>query len=385
MTRKLASVQRIKNLVAIPGADRIEVAIINGWQVVVKKGDFKVGDLIVYLEIDPWVPTAVAPFLTEEGKEPKEFEGVKGERLKTIKLRKTLSQGLVLPMAAAQPYLHAKVAEFEEGDDITAALGILKWEMPEKAVPGRNPGSSQGKRFPSFIPKTDQERVQNYGALVERELDTEFEVTMKKDGSSITVFRVNPESPYYKDAKAMYEERKTIWQRIKAIFVKEPVEPVYGICSRNVLLPLNGDSNFHTAAKKLSEALAYDEGSVAIQAELVAPDIQNNYEKVSEVEVHIFDVFDIDSQEYKLPDERNSYLNVAFAPWAVPHTNVLAKGKLRDILGYKDGDDIVKLALAYASGPGDNKGVAREGVVFKAMNKDFSFKAVSNEYLMLKG
>jgi RNA ligase (TIGR02306 family) len=93
--RKLASIRRIDSIDPIVDADAIEVATVGGWKIVVKKGEFAVGDLAVYLEIDSWVPTELAPFLSK-GKEPREFEGIKGERLRTVKLRGTLSQGLLL-------------------------------------------------------------------------------------------------------------------------------------------------------------------------------------------------------------------------------------------------------------------------------------------------
>lgn len=379
--RKMAYVRRIDRLESIPGADKIETAWFGGWPCVVKKGEFAQGDLVVYLEIDSWVPNTLAPFLTKEGHEPKEFNGVKGERLKTIKLRKQLSQGLVLPLSVIPS---PRPARSEEGDDVTEVLGVQKWEVPEKT-----PNMPQGQKtrsFPYFIRKTDQERVQNYGHMIAENLDTEFEVTVKKDGSSITVFRVNPSSQYYADAKLMVEGKPSMWQRIKAFFGAETKEPVYGICSRNVLLPFEGDSNFHKAAKKLLPNMKkFNEGSVAIQAELVAPDIQGNYEKVKEVEVHIFDVFDIDKQEYKTPRERTSFLGVMFAPDFVPHATIVDRGTLRNILQLQEGEDPVQKLLTYASGEGDNPGVMREGVVFKAMEKDFSFKAISNEYLLHKG
>ena len=93
--RKLASIRRIDDIQPIEGADAIEVATIDGWKVVVKRGEFTVGDLAVYLEIDSWVPHELAAFLSK-GKEPREYNGVKGERLRTVKLRGTTSQGLLL-------------------------------------------------------------------------------------------------------------------------------------------------------------------------------------------------------------------------------------------------------------------------------------------------
>lgn len=95
--RKLASIRRIADIQPIEGADAIEVATVDGWKLVVKKNEFKVGDLAVYLEIDSWVPHELAPFLSK-GQEPREYNGVKGERLRTIKLRGTTSQGLLLKL-----------------------------------------------------------------------------------------------------------------------------------------------------------------------------------------------------------------------------------------------------------------------------------------------
>ena len=96
--RKMATIRRIDTIGPIEGADAIEVATVGGWKVVVKKGDFAPGDLAVYCEIDSFIPTKIAPFLTKPDHYPKVFEGVEGERLKTVRLRKTLSQGLLLPL-----------------------------------------------------------------------------------------------------------------------------------------------------------------------------------------------------------------------------------------------------------------------------------------------
>ena len=117
MSRKLATVRCIDSIDPIPGADAIEVATVGGWKTVVAKKDgFKAGDLAIYCEVDSWIPTELAPFLSK-GNEPREYNGVKGERLRTIKLRGTLSQGLILPMTGQNPLLR-------EGDDLTEFLGI---------------------------------------------------------------------------------------------------------------------------------------------------------------------------------------------------------------------------------------------------------------------
>jgi len=382
--RKLATIRRIKQILPIAGADKIETALVDGWQVVVKKGEFTEGQLAVYFEIDSWVPNTIAPFLTKEGYDPKEFNGVKGERLKTIKLRKTLSQGLLLPLSVVPHY--EQIPAESRGMDVTEALGVQKWEAPEEKATNNGPTASKTRSFPYFIRKTDQERAQNYGHMIEANLDTKFEATVKKDGSSLTVFRVVPGSEYYEDAKALVQGKQSLFTRIKNFVLRKKAEPVYGLCSRNVLLPLEGNSNFHIAAKPLIEKLKNDvsialEGSIALQGELVAPDIQGNYEKVKDVEFHLFDIFQIDRQEYFLPLERIVFADI----YGINHATIVDRGTLRNILQLKEGEDVVQKLLTYASGEGDNPGVMREGVVFKAADKDFSFKVISNEYLLHKG
>ena len=152
-----------------------------GWKVVVKKGEYQAGDLGIYCEIDSWIPHALAPFLSK-GKEPRVFEGILGERLRTVKLRGQISQGLLLP-AVGQTQL------LGEGDDLTEFLGIVKWE---KTLPAQLAGQARGN-FPTVIPKTDQERVQNLVKEIALAQGDEFEVTEKLEGSSMTCYLIGTE------------------------------------------------------------------------------------------------------------------------------------------------------------------------------------------------
>lgn len=102
--RKMATIRKISKLVPIEGAEFIEVAEVDGWKVVVKKGEYEEGDLAVYCEIDSFVPSSIAPFLTAPDRFPKEYLGVKGERLKTRKLKQQISQGLILPLEVLWKY-----------------------------------------------------------------------------------------------------------------------------------------------------------------------------------------------------------------------------------------------------------------------------------------
>ena len=95
--RKLASIRRIDAINPIPDADAIDVATIGGWNVVVKKGVHSIGELVIYFEIDSFIPERIAPFLAG-GTTAKEYEGIVGFRLKTKKLRNCISQGLIIPL-----------------------------------------------------------------------------------------------------------------------------------------------------------------------------------------------------------------------------------------------------------------------------------------------
>lgn len=148
--RKLATIQKISEIKPIKDADRIVAYRVNGWWIVDQKDKYKVGDFVIYCEIDSWIPHEIAPFLSK-GKEPQEFNGVKGEKLRTIRLKKQISQGLLLPLVLENFTIDVSEAE---GTDLSEILNIQKWEKP---VPPQLAGTMRGN-FPSKIPKTDQER-----------------------------------------------------------------------------------------------------------------------------------------------------------------------------------------------------------------------------------
>lgn len=326
--RKLASVQRVLEKKSIVGADLIEAYRVNGWWVVDKKGAHEVGDLVVYCEVDSWIPHTLAPFLTKPGHYPREYLGVEGERLRTVKLKGQLSQGLLLPLVEDNS---------EEGQDFSEILGITKWEDTRYMANMDARGN-----FPDFIPKTDQERVQNLDRTLEKYFGQSFEVTVKRDGSSLTAFVNGEES---------------------------------GVCSRNVNLKETEDSAFWAAANSLSliPKILSTGRNLALQGELMSQKIQGNYEKVQGIEWNCFDIYDIDTQAYLLPKERRELCKQL----RIPHIKVVEE----DFVLCHNVDQLLEMA----EGPGVNAGVKREGLVFKQNNGQFSFKAISNSYLLKHG
>lgn len=365
--RKLASIQRILDIQPIDGADKIVLAKVKGWDVVTAiDNGFKVGDLVCYIEIDSWVPNTIAPFLSK-GKEPRMFEGVLGERLRTIRLRGQYSQGLILPLKVldAENYWRCFIppnywtkGEFrvnhEEGADCTEFLGIIKYEKP---IPAQLAGLCKGN-FPSFLRKTDQERVQNLQSEINLAYisDQEFEVTEKVDGSSMTVYYFEFESDN-----------------------NGPIDIQYGVCSRNLDLKMDQEGNaFVDTAKNtnLIDALVKYRRNLAIQGELCGGNIQKNKYNIP-VKFLVFDIFDIDNYTYVSPSERYRILdelqelgaNIGHVP-VIDHFFTLVSGKIQDLLDKAEGPSII------------NYQTKREGLVFKSHNDNFSFKAIANSWLL---
>lgn len=183
MERKLASIQKVREVKPIKNADAIEVARVNNWDVVVKKGEYKPGDLCVYCEVDSFLPEKPEfEFLRKSSY--KKMGDVGGFRLKTIKMRGQISQGLLLPLSVLNSDETPYSGVWVEGDDVTEMLGIVKYEPP---IPAELAGKMKGN-FPSFVVKTDEERIQNMTdefeqiKKLQREQGVKFYETEKLDG-----------------------------------------------------------------------------------------------------------------------------------------------------------------------------------------------------------
>jgi RNA ligase (TIGR02306 family) len=354
MSRKLATVRAVSELRPIEGADLIELAIVDGWQCVVKKGEFSTGDRGVYFEIDSFLPSTDSRYAFLEPKFIK-WEGKVGARIKTMKLKGQLSQGLLLPLSAYPELIGV------EDPDVTELLGIEKWEKPLPACLG---GTAIGN-FPSFIPKTDQERVQNIRDLFEDWGRHRFQESTKMDGSSMTVYYIAKGSHYYE-------------QNAKPDADGNMPDELSGVCSRNLdLVETQGNQFWITAREnQIIEKLRTYGRNLAIQGELCGSGIQSNFEKFP-VGVHdffVYDVWDIDRQEYLLPAETH----LLACELGLKHVPVHGEIVLGEVA------QTISQILDRAEGTGLN-GAKREGLVFKHIESGFSFKAISNSYLLKHG
>lgn len=340
--RKLASLQRVNGVYPIEGKDRIVQYGINGWKVIDAVGKYEVGDLVIFLEVDSWVPNTLAPFLSRD-KEPRVYEGVPGERLKTIKMGGALSQGLLLPLTALQndgQWIDGVTVD--EDADVTEVLGILKWER----TPEFRAANAKGN-FPYFLRKTDQERVQNVRPrTLEQVGPATYEVTEKLEGQSFTAY---------------------LW------------DGVFGVCSRNLELKADEPSTWVDTAKRYdleTKLRAFYERTgeqIAIQGEQVGPGIEGNIYKLDSVRLYVYDVFNIAEQKYLSPAMARAVVDLLGLDY-VPVVDIAFE------LPERYCDDLLKMAeRCSALAP-----YHAEGLVFKAnsVKTDFSFKAVSNAYLL---
>lgn len=333
MPRALASVQRIRAIDPIPDADAIEVATVRGWKVVIKKGEFAGGDLAVYVEIDAFLPEEPAYEFLRKSSFKTLPNGRGGFRLRTVKLRGQVSQGLLLPLSVLPAGTSA-----EEGEDVTDALGIVLYEPPM-------PVSDEAKGpFPVFVPKTDEERIQNLPDLFDADRPKEpLYVTEKLDGSSFTA--------YLRDG-------------------------AFGVCSRNLDLLDTPSSAFWKAARALDlEAkLRATERNLAVQGELVGPGVQGNPYKLDANAVYFFSAFDIDRYAYLPLNEFRALLDALGLPMVPLLDAAFAL------------PDTMEAMLAYADGPSALRPeTAREGVVVRSADRAVSFKAISNRFLLKQG
>ena len=339
MERKLASIRRISDIQPIEGADMVELSIVDGWKVVVAKDvGHKVGDMVVYCEIDSFLPIREEfEFLRKSSY--KKMGDQEGFRLKTIKLRGQVSQGLILPISVLNPPDANIYVEPFEGLDVTEMLGIVKYEPP---IPAELAGKVKGN-FPSFIPKTDEERVQNiaveYSALCFNS-NHQFYVTEKLDGSSATF--------YFKDG-------------------------VFGVCSRNLeLLETEGNTFWKVARQlKLEEWLGTHETNYSIQGELIGEGIQGNPYKIKGHTVRFYNAFNINTQEYLgFPDfiKLIDSMNLETVP--VLDTNFTLPETIDGILKYAEDKSVL------------NPAFDREGIVVRSLDRTISFKVISNKFLL---
>lgn len=356
--RQLATIRKIADIRPIPGADRIVVAQVDGWECVVQKDEFRVGQEIVYIEVDSIVP------------ELPQFEFLRDRkfRVRTIKLRGQVSQGLVLPTS-----ILPDPGKYVLGDDVTKVLGIKKYDpeaQQEALLMQKQPQKPKSKfaqfmmrfkwyrkmfmkskrkgGFPEWIAKTDETRIQNLTTLfdIERKNGTKFSVTEKVDGQSAT---------YYlrKVSRRKYE---------------------FGVCSRNIHLGTPDNSSYWTVARKYDienvlKKLIGGYETVVLQGEICGNQIQGNKYHISGYELFAFNLI---YPDHKCGTAEIRDLLVPFGIKSVPIVaeDVVLPDTIAELVEYSKGKSTVR------------KEQKREGIVMRNVQKNISFKVINPDFLL---
>lgn len=374
--RKLASIRTVGDIRPIPDADAIEVAIVDGWECVVKKNEFSIGDKCVYIEIDSIVPP----------KPEFEFLEKRRYRVRTIKLRKQVSQGLALPLSAV-----GIKDNYPVGKDVTEELGVVKYDPQAQKEKNMREAElakkskmfkwlmrfgwfrklQKGKRknWPYWIAKTDEERIQNTPSVLRYHADTICYATEKVDGSS-----------------ASYSLKligKFLWFK----------DIIFTVCSRNMWLQRKrqkfttqsysfDSNNYWNIAKKydLERKLRAMGKELVIQGELLADGVQKNkyLVKPGDVKFRVYNIYDVKEDTWLGLNGIRTYckaLDLTMVP-------IVWTGRLKEL-----GTTVAEV-VEKAKGKSElNPKVHREGIVIRQLlsekgKRGMSFKAINPDFLL---
>lgn len=378
MSRKLASIVEIESVCDIEDSDRLSVARMKGkgWNVVVGRGEFKPGDICVFFEIDSALDPDDERYAFLKERCLRKFVSNGGNvlreviRIKTVKLRGVVSQGLLMPISLF-PEIEGnvvirdgktmvRIGGIEEelvGADVTSVLRVEHFDEIAASYVASS-GDIAGP-FPQMIPKTDEERIHNLKEWFSTMKGRRWQVSQKCDGMSCTIAY----------APSIDQENPVI------------------VCSRNYrikpmdnngITPIGWKMNYKYGISNKLKKLYEERGKeIALQGELVGPGINKCRNKEKEHKFLVFRAWDIQKQEFVDPDKLEVFCHDNF----ILHVPVIAAG-------FSFFDEIVNMeeALKYAEGK-TPEGNEREGVVCKTDDGGpyASFKIVSNKYLLKSG
>lgn len=342
--RKLASVQEIEKIEPIKKADRLEVATVLGWQVVVQKGQFEQGQKVIFFEIDSFLPIREEfEFLRDSSYKNNPLNG-EGFRLKTIKLRGQISQGLIVPIG--------KYKDLPVGTDLTEELGIKVYQDAEYG------DSSTGvtiKRFHPLINKTDEIRVQSEPKRIEALQGKPYYITEKVDGQSITISYTKEEG--------------------------------FRLFTRNVEIKREGNSPIWKYFENLGlpQAMETNDKDIYLQGELYGPGIQGNPLKKGKLDWLYFNLGTIDT-------ENKSSDRVPYGEWDkfFEENKEIASFKDKHVKILEEGDSFaysLEELKEKTKGNYDNAG-QREGIVIRPKGnvifkqQPLSMKVINEKYLL---
>lgn len=349
---KLVTAEKIVKIEPIEGADLIEKATVLGWELVIKKGEFKEGDLAAYIQIDTVVPNT-----------PQfEFMNARHFRVRTIKLRGQVSQGLLVPLPEGN---------WSEGDDLTEVLGVKKYSKDPEVYEDRPRMPKKWykkwwyiakyrllvKIFPSLktfnrasfpkklVPITDEERIQNMPLQLEKSKGKLFVVSEKLDGSSITIIH---------ERKITGKSKYRVCSRRFELFSK-----------KNEWHEVFLSTKFENHIQALCEH--FKTNNIIVQGEFIGKPQGNKYQ-LQKNEIRLFNIYV--NHKRLLQHEFYEVCGLLQIP-CCPYLGTLPLNfTLPEILKYAEGKSVL------------NPTTEREGLVFRCIETGLSFKVISNKYLL---
>lgn len=332
--RKLASVQRIEEIASIPDAERVCRYRVLGWWVVDQIGKYNIGDVVIYCEPDSVIPADLQRDLFYSNKPEEEIPQLEGFVLKTKKIRKVYSQGMIIPIEFVDG--HPVVV----GDDVSEILGIVKHEP---VVPAALAGNAKGN-LPHFVRRDDEPRIQGLSSDYEQFRKYRFSVTEKLEGSNAGFF--------LKDGN-------------------------FGVCSRNLELKEDSTNAYWKIARKFKieenlRSCGHIINNVVIKGELIGPGVQGNIYKFKDLDFRVFSVFMIDEGRYLSYNDMDALcerLELITVPLVADRFEL--PPTIDELLELAEGQSVLAP-------------VEREGLVFRTDDRSISFKAISNKHLSKK-
>jgi len=398
--RELAYLITVDAITPIEGYDRVELAHVGGWTIVVGKNEFHAGDPAIYFEIDSKLPE-VEPFINME------FLAKKHYKIKTQKMCRVLSQGLLMSAANFGWQIiegdNCAIVDNEgnyhrvdnESRFLTKQLGItyaVAEDNKRKASNNSNAkinsalarhpkiakkygkfiknykfakwlfllmcGDHHDKKsdWPAWVKKTDEERIQNIPWILN---DKEpWVATEKIDGSS-TTFTM-------KRGKWLHKDEFYVCSR-NVVFDKPDKTCFY---DTNVYIEMAEKYDIYNKMKDLLYNYFTDCEWITIQGETYGPGIQKRDYHAPEHDFMAFNFITSKDGRWgteKMIDLLQKHIGIPCVP--VLNTNFILPDTVEELLAYATAESVCDHDL-------------REGIVFRSKDGSKSFKAVSNEYLL---
>ena len=369
--RKLATIRKIDKIDPIPNRDVIGLAHIDGWNVIVNKNDFRVGDLCVYCEIDSMLP------------DKPEFEIIKKRsnlRIRTMKMAGVISQGICFPLSILPD------GQYNIGDDVTDIMGVTQYtgnmdienEMLDKnkrkikypnfvmKIPFIRKlllSKKEYKGFPDFIPKTDEPRIQNMPQVIDfanKNPNHKWHVHEKLDGQSGTF----------------------VCMRKKGL-LRDSFE--YMVCSRNLRLFQKDNRSYWKVSEKynikerLVRYLKNNKNAkyICVQGECIGDGVQKNKYQISGHDFYVFNVLSNDT-------DKNLLNNKFSEPDIDKFCDEYGFKRVPEVQNFEFSKMTMEDVIAFAAGKSQiNKNAQREGIVVR--DGSVSFKVISNKFLLKYG